>query len=325
MVRSYSAQSIRWGAETTEGTEVNAARLFAALGVEISPEANIDVFRARGYNPPNIATLLSEYTTGDLSGRPDFNEIVYPLASVLVNVAPAVNTNAYTWVFQPANQGADSARTFTIDYGDATTAERVNGARITDFSIHIAPDACELSGSLIAKRLQTGVTMNASPTGLTQAVLVPSYCSVYLDNTNANLGVTKLTAAFDYTAGISNRWGPFFVIDSAVAPSYKATAQTELDSDFSLQCEAAGAVYTDLMAAMRAGTTKFLRMSAIGPQIQSGVNYTLNIDAAVKVAGSPSYDEAQGIVAATFPFKLFADATWGKYLSITVINTTSGL
>jgi hypothetical protein len=79
----------------------------------------------------------------------------------------------------------------------------------------------------------------------------------------------------------------------------------------------ARALFTD----MRAGTTKWLRMIAVGPQIgSSGQYYTLQFDVPVKITDVSPFSDEDGVYACEFTSQMFHDGTWGKALEVTVIN-----
>jgi hypothetical protein len=328
MPRTMLAERVQWGVETVEGTGVAADKLMHSMGVDLDPDANIDLYRPMGLTWPSVSNLLSEAAAGSLEGRPDYNEIIYPLNSVLgtgVITTPGGGTNSRTHTFTPGNSGVDAAKSFTIEVGDAGgLAEKVVGARVTSFNFHAGFDAIDIGGSLIARAIQTGITITAAPTGIVEATVQPNHLAVYLDTTSGGLGSTKLTELYDVNLSIGDRWGLYYVLDRAVAPGPKASVMTEPSSDCSIQLQADSAGNA-LFTAMRDGSIRYLRVEAIGPIIEAAITYKILWDCAVKISGNPSYDDVQGIKAITWPLSFVSDTVWGKPMVVAVTNAVTAL
>ena len=325
--RSMLAQKVQWGVETVEGTAVPANKLLPSIGVDLSVEATIDRYRAMGYNWTTITTLLNESSAGDLEGRPDFNGIVYPLSSAIstaVITTPATGVNSRQWVHTLLAQGPDTRKSFTIEQGDASFAERAPGVVIKDFNLAISPTSMEIGGSVIGKKLETGVTLTAGPTAVALQPVTPLHFNVYADDTQAALGTTKLTRALSANFGVSDRWGPVWTIDRALAGGYAATIQTEPDSgcDLTVMADTVGLAF---LTAMRSGAKKYIRLEAVGPIIEAAIAYKFQLDFAATIGDSPSFEDQDDVRAITLPLKLASDATWGKAAEITVVNVMTAL
>jgi hypothetical protein len=76
---------------------------------------------------------------------------------------------------------------------------------------------------------------------------------------------------------------------------------------------------------MRAGDTKFLRIEAIGQEIESGQDYMLTLDMALKVSDTGGFSDADGVYAIEFSGVGVNDETWGKAFQFTVVNELTAL
>jgi hypothetical protein len=144
--------------------------------------------------------------------------------------------------------------------------------------------------------------------------------SVYLDDTAAGLGTTKMTRMVSAEFSLGSRFGPVWVLDAA-NPSFVNHVETEPDLTCSvmLQADTQG---MGLLNTLRAGDTKFLRIEAVGGIVTGGVveEYRLNLDMAAKVSDTGGFSDADGVYAAEFTFLGVHDGTWGKALEFTLVN-----
>lgn len=327
MARSALAQTQQWGKETVEGTLVAAAATLSDIGVEPGIESNIDLYRAMGSNWPGAAILLNEASTFNLTGRPDFNQLVYPLSGAISQAAittPGGGTISRQWVFKLLRSGADTRNSFTIEWGDATIAERAGGIIFPDFNLNLSSDALELGGRGIGKAIETGITLTASPTAVASQIVTPIQFNVYADDTFGALGTTQLLSALSANFGISNHWGRFRVINRSLAGSPKENLQTAGDSACDLVLERTS-VANGFLTTMRNGATKFMRLEAVGPIIEAAIAYKLTIDFAAKIGAAPSFGTDQDVATLTLPLRVVSDPNAVNSATITCVNTLTAL
>lgn len=151
-------QVVQIGVETTEGTAVPALKKLASLGFDIGPDVTIDVFKATGRKRPSIASMSMESAEGDLTGRPTYDEIMYPLAMIMGNmVTTSLGSGAFQHVFTPKTSGADVVTSLTIEQGDPFSglAHRSAGVKLTSFGINVSRTATEVTGTVIGKRVES--------------------------------------------------------------------------------------------------------------------------------------------------------------------------
>lgn len=332
MARASISQTVQIGLEATKGDAVAADKKLQSLSIEpsINPETN--QFRPMGQKWPSIVSLNREWVTAGVSGAPTYDEIVYPLSSVLETAAvtqpDATNApSVYLWTFTPSSTDIDTFRTFTVEQGDSTRAHRFAYGVFTEFGLDISRAGIDLSGSMIGQSLEDGVTLTASPTTLPLVPVLPNDVSVFMDDTAAGLGTTKLASgagpAFSANFNIGDRHGPVWPIDAAV-DSFAETVETEPSGTLELTLEA-DATSMGLLTTLRDGDTKFVRIESVGAVIEDVQTYRLTIDLAVKVESIGSFDDEDGVYVVPPSFTLVHDADWGQALQLEVQNSTASL
>lgn len=325
--RSSLNQNIQIGVETTPGTAVAATRRLTALGIEPSPNVEMSQFRPIGSKFNALSTLGKEWIEASLSGRLTYTEIVYALSSVIGNgTTTTPETGARTWNFSPNDRSDDVPKTFTVEHGSSVRADRFSYGLITELGIAFNRTSLDLSGSMLGRALTDGITM--TPTGVTAIPLVPvlpTQVSVYMDDTAAGLGVTKMTRMISGEFSLGSRFGPVWVLDAA-QPSFVNHIETapDLSCTLTLQADTQGMA---MLATMRTGATKFLRIEGVGASIPGTAtsSYKFTLDMAGKVSGTGGFSDADGVYAVQFSLTGVSDATWGKALDINVTNDVLAL
>lgn len=324
--RSTVSQQIQVGVESTYGTSVAANKLLTALGFDPSPQTNFTQFAPTGFKYDSIVALLQEWTQFSLSGYPTYTEIVYPLSSVLVAATPTTTTGVTTWIFAPATGAPDTVKSFTIERGSSVAAEKFTGGIISEFGINFSPTNSNLSGSGIGKSITTGITMTASPTSVALVPVLPIQVDVYYDSTQGALGTTKLTRVMSAAWKITNRQGPLWVLNSANS-SFVAVVELKPTMTIELSVEADTAGLGPLADA-RAGTKKWIRIKATGGNIPASTPttpYSITIDAPVQVNSISNMGDQDGVYKIDYVFDLLHDTTFGKAVSVTVVNDITAL
>lgn len=326
--RSSLNQVIQVGVETVPGTAVAATRRFQALGIEPSPNMEIDQFRPMGQKYRSIATLSKEWVTASLSGRGSYTELVYVLSSVIDTATittPIGATSSRLWTFTPDSFGDDNPRTYTVEHGSAFRADRFAYGLVTEVGMSFSRDSVELSGSMMGTALEDNITL--TPSGVTSVPLVPilsSDLSVFMDNTAAALGTTQLGRVISAEFSLGSRFSPVWVMD-ATENSYVAVIESEPDLTMSLMMEADSEGMAQL-ATVRNGGTRFIRIRAVDSStIEVGHNYEFTLDFAGKVSDTGGFSDSDGIYAIEWSFVGVHDPAWNKAYEIRIKNNLTAL
>lgn len=324
--RSALNQVVQIGVESTPGLAVAASKRLQSIGIEPSVSVEMDQFRPAGQKYRAITTLGKEWSTSPISGRGSYTEMVYLLASVVstpVITTPVGGTLSRLWTFTPDSFDDDTPKTFTIEHGSSVRADSFSYGIVTEFGMTFNRTSIEVSGSLMGRAVEDDITLTASPTTIELVPIVPTQVSVYMDDEFGDLGTTKLTRAISAEFNLGSRFGGVWVLDAA-NPSYVNHIETEPDLTMSMTLQA-DAVGMGLLTTMREGTTKFIRIEAIGSEIETGENYTFTLDLAGKVADTSGFSDEDGVYAVEFSFVGVHDGAWGKAYEFVLENQLTAL
>lgn len=325
--RATVTQAIQIGLEATPGTAVAANKTLRSVSVDIGIEGENDIHRPEGHKWPVLAVPGMEWTSADLRGKPTFTELCY-LAEAHFQTAAVVadGTNGKKRVYTIADVVADTKKTLTVEQGDGVRAHRFAYGMVTELGFEFTRQAANLSGSMIGQLLTDGVAMTATPADIALKPIVPKTVDVFLDDTSAGLGTTKLLRAFKVAPKIGNRFGPVWALNSA-ASSYDGDVELAPAGELALTVEADAAGMAAGLTPFRSGATKFMRIKAVGDVIAGAAAsaYLFQLDLALKIRQPQKFEDADGVFAIGFNAEIVRDDTWTKAVELTLINEIATL
>lgn len=169
------------------------------------------------------------------------------------------------------------------------------------------------------------VTTTGGSTDIPLVPVLAGEIDVFLDDSWANLGTTKLLSDFSAEWSVSGMYSPLWVLNSANA-GYKEAIPNRPDTTMSLEL-GNDAVSRALVTDMRAGTKKFCRIRGMksANSIETGQAYELRIDSVMSINSAPSAGDVDG--ASTLPFggRLVYDATGQAWTRILIRNSLASL
>lgn len=145
------------------GTAVAATKQLESIGFAMKPKIETSRFAPKGSKVDTILVPGKDFTEWAIDGRADYNNIVYPLASVLSSPAittPGGATNVRDWDFGSQSDAPDLQQTYTIDVGSHIRAARARHVVINEFGLTFTRDSVTLSGSAIGKQMEDPVYLN---------------------------------------------------------------------------------------------------------------------------------------------------------------------
>jgi len=204
-------QLCQLGIEVTPGTAVAATKKLASLMIEPQIRSEIQKYRGTGYKFPAIATMAKEWVEADLSGPITYTEIIYLLSSIFGTTTPTAGTTDYTWEFEIDPDGADTPKTYTIEWGDATRALEFNYGLVNALTLSFSRDACELSGTMLGSAITDAITMTGGTADVALIPVIPTQVSVKVADTQAGLaGASALTRVVSAEWALSDRFSPAY-------------------------------------------------------------------------------------------------------------------
>lgn len=327
--RMTANQKVQIGIESTSGTAVAATKQLLSIGISPAVKAEVDSFKPMGTKYGSIAALKRETSEAKITGLPVYDELQYFLASLVNYAAPAQQgaTIAYKWTFESANSAPDTLKTLTVEQGDSVRGHRFAFGSVSDLKLLFNNDGVSVDGKMIGKALEDNHTMTSSGvTTLPQIPILRSQVDLYFADTYAGLaGATALDRAWSAEWSLGDRLKPMFPLGSANGAGFAAVAENsepKLEGKIKLEADATGMA---LLAKLRAGSSQFLRIKAVGATIASTYKYTLQLDTAFKVTGTSDFNDEDGVFAIEFDLGGVYDTTWTKTFSIELTNTQSAL
>lgn len=324
--RASILQAVQLGVEVTPGTPVAANRKLLATSIEPGIQATVNQFRPAGGKFMTVAALGKEWVEADIAGAGVYTDPVYLLASVMNYAAPAQQgaTTAYKWTFSPAQAAEDTIKTYTVEFGGAVRAARFAYGLVTEFGMEFDRENIGITGAMIGKALEDGVTLTATPTEIALTPILPKHVDIFVDTTAAGLGTTKLLRVLSGSFSIGNRYNPVWPLNSALS-GFAAHVEVEPELTFEMMVEADAAGMA-LLTALRDGSKRFIRLKATSDQLAGvGFPYVFQIDFCGSIVEPQEFSDEDGVYAIGFQFRGTYDATWAKAFQVEITNALTGL
>lgn len=321
------------GVETTSGTAVPADKALQMLMIDLTVETETKSFRGNGRQFANTVRINKDSTSGkwdmkDADGTPaaSYSELVYPLSSVFgaaTITTPVGATNARQWEWDVALTGPTTAKTFSVEQGDAVRAHKVAYGLFTGVNIKADREGVEASGNFIAQKLTDNATLTSTPTLLPITPILGNQWTLYRDTTSAGLGTTALTRVYNVEVDTGDIYNPHwpgnrsntsFATHTQVAP--KPTLKITMQAD-----TAGMGGLTDI----RAGTIEYFRFECIGPEVESGQNQSLIIDMACMYRDPIPFKDGEDVLEVEYMLDIVEDTTWTHAMIIDLVNALTAL
>lgn len=140
----------------TPGTAVQATKTIAGYSVTVTPNPTAKTFTPKGYKFPTVGVLIKEQTDLKVDGIGTYNEMVYPLASVLTDpviTTPGGGTLSRLWTYTMSTTAPDSQRTFSMELGsNAIRSFHLRNCLFTDFGLTFnRKDVVKIAGTMLAQ------------------------------------------------------------------------------------------------------------------------------------------------------------------------------
>lgn len=318
--RASIHQSVQIGYEINEGQAVAATRRLASVSIEMSPKAEVQQFKAGGSKHLTTTAKGKEWSEGSISGVPSYNELI-PLLGSNYGEGTTTDLGGGAWKTELRSETfeADRTPTMTVEMGSDVRAHRATGVRVTDLTLawNRPAGSQEVSGTVRGRALTDGVTLSPGTTQLTPVPITAEHVTLYLDSSEATLGTTALNRAFSVEIAHTNRFAPVWALKGS-EESYVANVETDPTMQVTIVLEA-DAQGMSLLSALRNGTTKWLRVEALGPSIGTS-RHTFRFDAPCRVVEVQDFSDQDGVYAIGFTLApIFDDAFDGSH-KITVIS-----
>lgn len=323
--RATVFQGTQLGVESTAGTEVNADKKLLATSFMFTPRPEVSFFRPQGSKFDTIAALDFEMTEGDIEGQMSYTDLTYLFSSLITTDTPSASgTTGQLWEFSSDSDGPDTPKTYTIEQGSSVRAQLATHGLITGLTLTWSNDGTEVGGTWIGKAISDGITMTSSPTEIALQPVLRTETLVYIEDDPDDLdAATALSRLLSIEWSLVDRYNPIRVINGTSTFPAVVEGVPNGEIKFLVQADAEGMGF---LPDLRAGTTKFVRIEATGPQIGAGpATYQLTIDTAIKLQEPSELRDEDGVYAVEWTGKFVHDGTWGKAFQVSLINALTAL
>lgn len=329
--RSFTNQEVQIGKEATHGAGGGAGHILGGMATwTLGAKPTTKQFPTAGRHYPSASALLTDESTGKVTGVGDFSTIAYILAGHWGSGSPALHspsTTAYDFTWTPALTGKyiDTALSYDIQAGDATDAEEYLFALFNGFQYSFSrTQEITWEAELMMQALADSITKTASPTFLAPVPMTGAMANLYLDSTSGGLGTTLLS---DSVLSFQYKADPYF---KAYWPVNRANASFADAIDIAkkhvitLKLEASSAAIAYKASYLAPGARAYLRVDVQGPVIDSGnsLHAEFKHDMACFVTGMKEFADQDGVYAVEYELQVAEDTAWNTGEAQTVKLTT---
>jgi hypothetical protein len=324
---SWASQTVQLGKETTPGTAVAANKKPASMSITGGIAIESEEFVAAGNKYPSFVIPGREWAKWKIGGRATYGELPYLLASILKTVtATSDTTTGKKWVFAPALAAEDAITTYTLERGSSDRAQQAPYFLVTELGFKFTRSRVEIDGAAISQRLVDGVTLTGTPTAMENppVPVLGSQLSIKFADSWAGLdAASAATRILECDWKIGGRFDQLWVLDSSKTSFVTHVEDTpKVGGNVIMQANAAGMAYLDVM---RNATQKWMRIAAVGAEIESGKPYLFQIDGCYNISQATEFTANQKTTAIGWTFTPVYDATAGKTFEVTVRNKLAAL
>lgn len=328
-VRSTTFTTTQFGVETTEGTEVNANKQFASMMWKMGMRADPQRYGRIGARFKSLTLQGKLWSEGSIEGGATYDELIVPLASAWSYTAPVQQgaTTAYKWTFKPPTSSLPTAhKTYTLEVGDSVRAHLFTGVLCTGFGYSIDRQAFDVSGTLLGRKIDDGITMTSTPTALPLVPIHPSQVLVKVASTRAGLtaaDVLEHVYSIEFTS--DTLWGPEWTLNSA-NESYNSHVALQPTMTMTVTIGADSVGMGTFLPLFEAGTTYWIRVEATGATIESTYTYLFTHDFCFQITQpSNDFEDQDGAYAIQWTLDATHDSTLGSATQIELTNTQTTL
>jgi hypothetical protein len=175
------------------------------------------------------------------------------------------------------------------------------GALLGDRTLMTANIAGLTGGTVTITETIKGIQISE----LEQVPVQPDDIVLYMDEAFEDIGTTVVDRLLSATLTIGDRYAPLWVVNRANA-SWVAIIETapNITLEYVVEADADGMAY---LTDMENGDTKFARLECLGPEIETGQNYLLQVDFVGAIDDLGGMDDEDGVWGVTWTLRALDD------------------
>jgi hypothetical protein len=307
------------------GVAVPADKQLLSLRLELTPQIPTTKVLAQGSKSAVGMVIGKEHSEFAVSGMAALNDLAYLFSMCLGEptiTTPATGVTARQLEYIPSTTQPDTFNSFTIEKGDSFGARRVAGVLCDSLSLAFVPDrSVDMTGTLLGKEREGGITLTASPTVVPLIPLDPRGVSIFIADTEAGLAAGQVRP-LEATFRLADRHTPVFTLDDS-EPSFEDTVERELapEGQIIVRSDTDADAYLDNL---RGADLLFIRYQWTGDIIELALPYRIQIEMPFRFM-TPTEGERSDAHVQTFDLAGMDDATFGSSVRVRIQSILTAL
>lgn len=169
--------------------------------------------------------------------------------------------------------------------------------------------------------VSTLLSGGASVPQITESPMSGNEFNLYVDTSSGGLGGTQIGCPIGVRINLPARFNEKWCLNRSQASfSEPVGIATEPTIAFDLEFNSAARSLYDAVVTNNL-PTRFIRLDALGANIGSGADYTMQWDFAGSIRSAQELGDEGGVYGYTFEFDIKHNASWGKSMSCYVVNS----
>jgi hypothetical protein len=305
-VRAAVFEGFQVGVESTPGTPVAGSTKLRSFKCLMKEMSNDQKYPSQGALFDSATVLGEEWSEGDFTGWAGYTEDVYFLDSIFGLVSPTtVSTTAKQRIWTPGT-GPQSPMALTIEQGQASRAAQYAFGFCNSIKYTGNRKQVQKSGKIIARAMNDGFTLTASPGVIALVPMLPKQGSIKLVSGSGNYstlaGATPTRRGFEWSFEYNSAYGTLFPVVNDQA-SFDDIVQLAPTTQFTLQAERNSAIMA-LLNTYRNADIVYFDVNYTGSAIGSSppTNYIFDLQIACEIMKAPDFSETDGVAMGLWTF-----------------------
>jgi len=317
----------QYGAETTRGTGVTAAKKWAAASMTFSPQTQSDFFRRAGSLFPTSAVGHRSWSAGALDGRASYNELHTFLAMYRGHeTVTNPEAGAYLWPTIFGASANDGFKTITGQRGSSQAAWEVNYLALASLSMSFGLDSITIGGDVVGRSIDNSATLDTVTTEIAPAQISIADLKWFIDTTSGGLGTTQWNTVMEAELSLpTNKAARFVQNGTATFDELVETAMEDGRLTIRAQNDTQSRAIMDAMY-VDSRPIRYIRFNADGEIIVGSTVQRLRGNFAVALESVTEIADLQGTTyGLEFNFRIMYSTTWGRAGDMSVTNNQATL
>ncbi len=338
MVQSYANEEFRIAKETSYGTLGGSPDWIILKDIRLDPQPSFETeeFMASGDTAPSVSVVNDDFTVGSVAGKVGYNSAGYLLQSQFgapATTTPGGATTAKQHDWEWDGRSPLVPVSYAGSHGIVGAADLIPGLLFNGFGVSGGRGGFDLTSAILGKAMSEGQELGGyvpaagenpaadNATVVPPVPVFPLHGSIFMDNSMAAVGTTRLLQVYDMGIDIGERVARTRPIN-ALRTSDGIVETSDQEHTVSLQF-GVDPVERANFDAIRAGTFKFVRVQFEGNTIEAAIKYLLRFDMCLAFRGVSAKEDSDSVLTRTWDTRIMRDPTSGVAMRIRLINTVT--